>query len=84
MEVNITDAGSRKNISYNTYRDDYTWEQQYATYTGDSRALSNNDWALVNSNNRNNQQPRKEEVLNELYRKIYPQVKNRISYEVDW
>jgi hypothetical protein len=84
MEVNITDAGSRKNISYNTYRDDYTWEQQYATYTGDSRALSNNDWAVVNNNSRNNQQPRKEEVLNELYRKIYPQVKNRISYEVDW
>jgi hypothetical protein len=83
MEVNITDAGSRKNISYNTYRDDYTWEQQYATYTGDSRALSNNDRALVN-NNRNNQQPRKEEILNELYRKIYPQVKNKISYEVDW
>ncbi len=83
IEVNITDAGSRKNISYNTYRDDYTWEQQYATYTGDSRALSNNDRALVN-NNRNNQQPRKEEVLNELYRKIYPQVKNKISYEVDW
>ena len=26
----------------------------------------------------------KEEILNELYRKIYPQVKNRISYEVDW
>jgi hypothetical protein len=84
MEVNITDASSRKNISYNTYRDDYTWQQEYATYTGDSRALSNNDWAMVNNNNRNNQQPRKEEVLNELYRKIYPQVKNRISYAVDW
>jgi hypothetical protein len=83
MEVNITDASSRKNISYNIYRDDYTWQQQYATYTGDSRALSNSDWALVN-NNRNNPQPRKEEVLNELYRKIYPQVKNRIGYEVDW
>ena len=29
-------------------------------------------------------EPRKEDVLNELYRKIYPQVKNRISYAVDW
>jgi hypothetical protein len=83
MDVNITDAYSRRNISYNTYSDDYRWEEERATYTGDSRALSSSDWALINNNGRNNQ-PRKEEVLNELYRKIYPQVKNRICYAVDW
>lgn len=83
MDVNITDVTSRKNISYNSYSDDYRWEEERATYTGDSRALDTNDWAMVN-NSRYNQQPRKEEILNELYRKIYPQVKNRISYAVDW
>jgi hypothetical protein len=83
MDVNITDISTRKNISYNSYNDDYQWEEERATYTGDSRALDTNDWALIN-NNRYNQQPRKEDVLNELYRKIYPQVKNRISYAVDW
>lgn len=82
MDVNITDVTSRKNISYNTYSDDYRWEEENATYTGDSRALDNNDWALVNNKRYN--EPRKEDVLNELYRKIYPQVKNRISYAVDW
>ncbi len=82
LDVNITDAVSRRNISYNTYRDDYRWQQEYATYSGDSRALSSNDWAMIN--NRNYNEPRKEDVLNELYRKIYPQVKNRISYSVDW
>jgi hypothetical protein len=82
MDVNITDVASRKNISYNTYNDDYTWQQEHATYTGDSRALSNSDWALINNNRYN--EPRKEEVLNELYRKIYPQVKNKIAYSVDW
>lgn len=83
MDVNITDVITRKNISYNSYSDDFRWEEERATYTGDSRALDSNDWALIN-NSRYNQQPRKEEVLNELYRKIYPQVKNRISYAVDW
>lgn len=83
MDVNITDISTRKNIRYNTYNDDYQWQEERATYTGDSRALDNNDWALIN-NNRYNQQPRKEDVLNELYRKIYPQVKNSISYAVDW
>lgn len=83
MDVMITNVTNRKNISNNTYSDDYRWEEERATYTGDSRALDANDWALVN-NSRYNQQPRKEEILNELYRKIYPQVKNRISYAVDW
>ncbi len=83
MDVNITDVVTRKNIRYNSYTDDYRWQEEQATYTGDSRALSNNDWALIN-NSRYSQQPRKEDVLNELYRKIYPQIKNNISYAVDW
>jgi hypothetical protein len=82
MDVNITDVVSRKNISYNTYTEDYRWEQERATYTGDRRALSSNDLVLINNINYN--EPRKEEVLNELYRKMYPQIKNRISYSVDW
>ncbi|MGG9963913.1 hypothetical protein [Ferruginibacter sp. SUN106] len=82
MDVNITDVNSRKSISYNSYSDDYRWEEEHATYTGDSRALDTNDWAIIN--NRNYNEPRKEDVLNELYRKIYPQVKNRITYAVDW
>ena len=82
MDVNITDVATRKNISYNTYSDDYRWEEEHATYSGDSRALSSNDWALINNSRYN--EPRREDVLNELYRKIYPQVKNRISYAVDW
>jgi len=82
MEVSITDIGSHKSITYNTYREDYRWEQEYATYSGDSQALGSRDWALINNNSYN--QPRKEDVLNELYRKLYPQVKNRITYAVDW
>lgn len=82
MEVNIKDITTGKNISYRSFRDDYRWEQERGNYTGDSRALSSRDWQLMNNNNYG--APRKEEVLNELYRKIYPQVKNEISYAVDW
>ncbi len=83
MEVNIRDVVNNRTISNKTYRDDYRWQEEYATYSGDSRALSSNDWALVNNRNGMNT-PRKEDVLNELYRKIYPQVKNSITYAVDW
>ena len=82
MEINILDIASNKNIIYNTFREDYRWEEEHATYRGDSRALSSNDWALINNNYYN--EPRREDVLNELYRKLYPQVKNKISYAVDW
>ena len=82
MDVNITDIHTRKNIGYDSYSDSYQWQEEKASYSGDSRALSSNDWALVNKNNFN--MPRKEEILNELYKKIYPQVKNKISYAVDW
>ncbi|HNU87588.1 MAG TPA: hypothetical protein PKJ94_04840 [Ferruginibacter sp.] len=82
MEVTINDVTSGKLLSRNSYREEYNWQEEYATYSGDSRALGANDWALINNNRYN--EPRKEEVLNELYRKIYPQVKNRIIYAVDW
>lgn len=82
MEINITDINTRKNITYNTFSEDYRWEEEHATYNGDSRALNANDWAMVNNSYYN--EPRKEDILNELYRKLYPQVKNKISYAVDW
>ena len=82
MEVNITDLATRKSISYRNFRDEYRWQEERGSYTGDSRALSSNDWATINNNNYNT--PRREEILGEIYRKIYPQVKNNISYSVDW
>ncbi len=81
MELNIKDLTTRKNINYRSFREDYRWEEEKATYTGDSRALSARDWQLINNNYNT---PRKEEVLNELYRKIYPQVLNNIRYAVEW
>ena len=83
MDVNITDVKTDKNISYRNIRDDYRWQEERATYSGDSRALSARDWEMIN-NGRGYNTPRKEEVLDELFKKIYPQVKNNIIYAVDW
>lgn len=84
MEVNINDLASRKNISFRTFRDDYRWEEEWGSYSGDSRALSNNDWAILNNNNNRTGSPRREDILAELYKKIYPQVKNNIINAVSW
>ena len=81
MDINITEVATRKNITYDNFSDTYDWQQEVATYSGDSRALTSADWTLVNNYYN---QPRKEDILNELYRSIYPRVRNKISYETDW
>lgn len=81
MDVNIVDVKTRRNIAYNSFADTYNWVEENATFTGDRRALSENDWMLINNNFNS---PTREDILNRLYRDIYPQVKNRISNEVDW
>lgn len=51
MEVTIKDVATGSNISYRTYREDYRWEQEKASYSGDSRALDTNDWNIINNSN---------------------------------
>jgi len=77
MDVTITDLSNGKNITSNRYSDQYTWQEESATYTGDARALANRENSMLN--NRNYRVPRKEDILNELSRRIYPQIKNRIA-----
>lgn len=83
MDVTIVEVATHKNIAYNSYNDTYNWQNEVASYSGDRRALSSNDWDIINNSNQNNI-PRREDILNELYRNIYPQVKNRIANEADW
>ena len=82
MELSITDVNTGRNITANRYSDQFNWQEEYATYTGDSRALSSNDYALLNNNNY--QVPRREDILNKLSQRIYPQIKSRIAAVANW
>lgn len=82
MELRIVDLNTGRDISNNRYTEQYNWSEEYATYTGDSRAISGSDLATVN--NGNYRIPRNEDVLNELSRRIYPQIKSRISSVTNW
>lgn len=81
MDISITEPATRTSVLFDSFRDDYNWQQEVASYSGDNRALSSNDWTLINS--RYNL-PTKDDVLSELYKGIYPQVRNKISNAVDW
>lgn len=82
MQVIIEDLVTGKNILNNSYRDDYRWQNETATYSGDSRALSAADWQMINNGYYNT--PTKDDILKELYKKLYPQIKNNIGYAVEW
>ena len=82
IEYRINDIASRTTIDNGSVRDEVNWTESTATYSGDSRALSQDDWIMVNNRNSFNQ-PSKADVMNTLMRKIYPDLKRRIQQSVD-
>ncbi|MEO5966838.1 MAG: hypothetical protein ABIP68_09740 [Ferruginibacter sp.] len=84
MQVIIKDVVNNKNISTNSFREDYRWEQESATYSGDYRALSSYDKRLIDNAYTFDSNPRKEEILNELYRKLYPRILSDVRYKINW
>ncbi|RYF90278.1 MAG: hypothetical protein EOO03_04045 [Chitinophagaceae bacterium] len=83
MDVLIKDLENNRIINSRNFREDYRWQEQQASFTGDSRALNQDDWNMINNNNFN-AMPARDRVLEELYRKLYPQVLNNIKYAVSW
>jgi hypothetical protein len=53
------------------------WQTEFATYTGDERALSQNDRELLNRNPNYNI-PSEDEIMRELYRQIQQDLANRL------
>lgn len=81
MDLSIRDLEMSRTVSNRSFRENYRWEEERATYSGDQRALTSQDWNMIN--NSSFYTPRREEVLEQLYRKLYPQVLNAIKYAVD-
>lgn len=82
MELRITDINTGRTITTNRYSEQFNWQEEYATYTGDSRALGSAEYQLLN--NRNYRQPRNEDIVTELSRRVYPNIKSRIASVVNW
>ena len=78
LDYRITDIQTKNNIDFGVLRDDVSWTESYATYSGDSRALSQEDWYMINNRNDLNN-PTRGDVLNSLMRKMYPDLRRRIQ-----
>ncbi|MEO7959990.1 MAG: hypothetical protein ABIR19_00490 [Ginsengibacter sp.] len=82
LESRVTDASTRNTVDSKRYTSQFNWQQEYATYRGDQRALSGSELSMLGSNTF--RIPNKEDILTELYQRIYPQVKNGIYNSVRW
>jgi len=78
LDYRVSDIINNKNVDQGLLTQNLSWDDSYATYTGDSRALDDNDWLLVRNRN-SNFGPSKEEVLNNLMRRMYPDLRRRIE-----
>jgi len=78
LDYRIVDVQTKNNIDYGVIREDVNWTESHASYSGDSRALSQEDWYMINNRNDNNN-PSKEDILNSLMRKMYPDLRRRIQ-----
>ena len=78
LDYRIVDVQTKDNVDFGVIRDDVSWTESRATYSGDSRALSQEDWYMINNRNDFNN-PSRGDVLNSLLRKMYPDLRRRIE-----
>jgi hypothetical protein len=83
LQIVITDAASRRQQKWEQVPSNFRHSVEYAEYNGDRRALDQNDWTLINRN-RNQQMPTNEDAFEEMMRRIYNDVVNRVRRAVDW
>jgi len=76
MDYRVTDAASRRMIVSDRISANYTWEKLTGSYTGDQRALSDKDWAIIRG--AYSEQPSYDELYRELTRQLMNQFDSRM------
>lgn len=76
MDYRIMDAATRQMLGSDRIFANYTWEKQTGSYTGDQRALSDKDWAIIRG--AFNNQPSYDELYRELTRQLMNQFDSRV------
>ena len=82
LDYHITDAMTRSNIEGSSLNTSYSWQEEYATYSGDLRALSPQDWSMINSSKLN--MPSRGDIMDEMTRRVYNDLRLRIKNATDW
>jgi hypothetical protein len=82
LDYQLRNLENRETLDHGTVSDEVNWTESYATYSGDSRALSREDWWLINNRRGNNDSPSRGDILNTLMREMYPELLRRLEYAI--
>lgn len=83
MNLIVTDAVNRTQLKRDRLPSEYRYTLEFAEYSGDKRALNDNDWTMINRS-RNQPMPSKEDAMGEMMQKIYHDLVNRIRNAANW
>lgn len=83
MEYKVIDLDENESVEWQRIPAYLDVNIEEATYRGDSRALSEYDWALVNQRNHNRYLD-EGDIMDALYARIYPQLRSRIENVTRW
>jgi hypothetical protein len=76
IDYRIVDAETNQTLDWNRIQTNQNSQIfETATFTGDSRALSQEDWRLVNNRGNNNQ----DQMIREMYDDLLRELRNRIG-----
>lgn len=78
LECRIYDWVSGNNLLYDRFPERNNWQTETATYTGDRRALTDEDWRRINSNG-DDYPPSRNEIADKLMRNCYQALLSRIK-----
>jgi hypothetical protein len=81
LQCRIYNTNNNGNILYDNFPSTYNWTYSTARYSGDSRALQPQDWALINNNNIMNT-PGRNSIAEQLIRNSYNMLISRINSNV--
>ncbi|MEP6844348.1 MAG: hypothetical protein ABI861_00015 [Panacibacter sp.] len=82
LQCRIYDAYSNRNSFYDNFSNNYNWNIETATFRGDSRALTPEDWRMVN--NSYNNPPGRAEIADRLLKDSYNMLLSRINSRVSF
>jgi hypothetical protein len=82
IKYDLTERQNKNHVSNGYIQSTFSKYFERAKYTGDSRALSVDDWNMINNTKFNYSNVL--EAEEELYKRIYPELVARIKNEVDW
>jgi hypothetical protein len=82
VQLIVFDKQTNREIASRTFNDEYAWTLSSSTYQGDRRALGPEDWEQIN--NSQVTPPKRNEILEELYKKFQPQLFQEIRQTCVW